>query len=66
MGVADYYHGYRYKRNITQCMLCNMTSELGYDPFALPNIVERKGSLYLRSRHMKYGRSTLNSSWYIK
>lgn len=29
-----------------------------------PPVVERKGSLFLRSDHMKYGRATLNSNWY--
>ncbi|XP_077991181.1 cilia- and flagella-associated protein 95-like [Glandiceps talaboti] len=31
---------------------------------ALPDFVERKGSLYLRSNHMGYGRATLNSNWH--
>ncbi|XP_070555395.1 cilia- and flagella-associated protein 95-like [Ptychodera flava] len=31
---------------------------------ALPDFVERKGSLYLRSDHMNYGRPTLNSNWH--
>ena len=33
------------------------------DPTILPAVSERKGSLYLRSDHMKYGRATLNSNW---
>ena len=33
------------------------------NPASLPSIPERKGTLYLRSDHMKYGRATLNSNW---
>ena len=33
------------------------------DPSVLPSIQERKGTLNLRSNHMKYGRATLNSHW---
>ena len=29
----------------------------------LPMIQEKKGTLLLRSNHMKYGRATLNSNW---
>ncbi|XP_062506808.1 cilia- and flagella-associated protein 95-like [Corticium candelabrum] len=35
-----------------------------FDPTVLPQFVERKGSLLLRSDHMKYGRGTLNSNWH--
>ncbi|KAL5020941.1 hypothetical protein ScPMuIL_000096 [Solemya velum] len=30
----------------------------------VPDMVERKGSLFLRSDHMNYGRATLNSNWH--
>ncbi|XP_072045951.1 cilia- and flagella-associated protein 95-like [Amphiura filiformis] len=30
----------------------------------IPDFVERKGSLYLRSDHMNYSRPTLNSNWH--
>ncbi|XP_038057809.1 protein C9orf135-like [Patiria miniata] len=36
-----------------------MSSGLG-----LPDFVERKGSLFLRSDHMDYSRPTLNSNWH--
>lgn len=39
-------------------------ASIGFDPAVLPDIVERKGTLFLRSDHMKYGRSTLNSNWH--
>ncbi|KAJ8306102.1 hypothetical protein KUTeg_016647 [Tegillarca granosa] len=29
-----------------------------------PDYYERKGSLFLRSNHMNYGRATLNSNWH--
>ena len=29
----------------------------------LPDFVERKGSLFMRSDHMNYSRATLNSNW---
>jgi hypothetical protein len=35
-----------------------------FDPTVLPQFVERKGSLTLRSDHMTYGRATLNSNWH--
>ncbi|XP_065833026.1 cilia- and flagella-associated protein 95-like [Oscarella lobularis] len=35
-----------------------------FDPTVLPQFVERKGSLSLRSDHMKYGRATLISNWH--
>lgn len=35
------------------------------DPSILPSIPERKGSLYLRSNHMRYTSGTLNSNWYV-
>ncbi|XP_063968096.1 cilia- and flagella-associated protein 95-like [Lytechinus pictus] len=31
---------------------------------SLPDYVERKGSLFLRSNHMNYSRPTLNSNWH--
>lgn len=31
----------------------------------IPDYVERKGSLFLRSDHMDYGRPTLVSNWYV-
>ncbi|CAH1774853.1 unnamed protein product [Owenia fusiformis] len=31
---------------------------------SVPDFVERKGSLYLRSDHMNYSRATLNSNWH--
>lgn len=34
------------------------------DITGLPDYVERKGSLFLRSNHMNYGRATLNSNWH--
>nr|XP_002130464.1 protein C9orf135-like [Ciona intestinalis] len=34
------------------------------DYLVIPDFVERKGSLYLRSDHMNYSRSTLNSNWH--
>lgn len=33
-------------------------------PFMLPDFAERKGTLYLRSDHMNYGRAVLNSTWH--
>ncbi|XP_013398605.1 protein C9orf135 [Lingula anatina] len=30
----------------------------------LPDYIERKGSLFLRSNHMNYARATLNSNWH--
>ncbi|XP_048763257.1 cilia- and flagella-associated protein 95-like [Ostrea edulis] len=30
----------------------------------IPDYIERKGSLFLRSNHMNYGRATLNSNWH--
>ena len=36
---------------------------LGFDPVVLSDVVERKGTLFLRSDHMKYGRATLNTDW---
>lgn len=35
-----------------------------YNPQTLSAIVERKGTLYLRSDHMKYNKGTLISEWY--
>lgn len=32
--------------------------------FNIPDFVERKGSLFLRSDHMNYSRATLNSNWH--
>ena len=29
----------------------------------IPDLMERKGSLFLRSEHMDYGRATLVSNW---
>ncbi|XP_039273847.1 cilia- and flagella-associated protein 95-like [Styela clava] len=34
------------------------------DYMVIPDFVERKGSLYLRSDHMNYSRATLNSNWH--
>ena len=34
------------------------------DYLVIPDFVERKGSLYLRSSHMNYSRGTLNSNWH--
>nr|CAB3227249.1 uncharacterized protein C9orf135-like [Phallusia mammillata] len=34
------------------------------DYLVIPDFVERKGSLYLRSDHMFYSRATLNSKWH--
>lgn len=31
---------------------------------AVPDFIERKGSLFLRSNHMNYSRATLNSNWH--
>ena len=31
----------------------------------VPDYVERKGSLFLRSNHMNYSRATLNSNWFV-
>ena len=36
------------------------------DYLLVPDYVERKGSLYLRSGYMNYGRPTLNSNWSVK
>lgn len=33
------------------------------DYLVIPDYVERKGSVYLRSDHMTYGRPVLNSNW---
>ena len=38
---------------------------LGFDPVVLSDVVERKGTLFLRSDHMKYGRTTLNTDWSV-
>ena len=38
--------------------------ELGFEPALLSRIVEKKGTLFLRSDHMKYNKSTLNSDWW--
>lgn len=38
---------------------------LGFDPVVLSDVVERKGTLFLRSDHMKYGRATLNTDWSV-
>lgn len=32
----------------------------------IPDYVERKGSLFLRSDHMDYGRPTLVSNWWVE
>ncbi|OCT97866.1 protein C9orf135 [Xenopus laevis] len=32
--------------------------------YAMPDLYERKGSLYLRSNHVTYGRTTLVSGWH--
>ncbi|CAI8045414.1 Protein C9orf135 homolog [Geodia barretti] len=40
-----------------------MTS-FSLDPSVLPSVPERKGTLNLRSNHMKFGRATLNSHWH--
>ncbi|ESO94907.1 hypothetical protein LOTGIDRAFT_144812 [Lottia gigantea] len=32
---------------------------------AVPDFVERKGSMFLRSNHMNYARATLTSNWYV-
>ena len=40
-------------------------ANLGFDPVVLPDVVERKGTLFLRSDNMKYGRATLNTDWLV-
>jgi hypothetical protein len=37
--------------------------DFALDTSVLPMISEKKGTLLLRSNHMKYGRATLNYNW---
>ena len=39
--------------------------EFALDTTVLSMIPEKKGTLLLRSNHMKYGRATLNSNWWV-
>lgn len=39
--------------------------DFALDTTVLPLISEKKGTLLLRSNHMKYGRATLNSNWWV-
>lgn len=41
-----------------------MATSFAVDPSVLPQIQEKKGSLLLRSNHMKYKRGTLVSCWH--
>merc|ERR1712002_216265 len=36
----------------------------GIENLAVPDLVDRKGSLWLKSNHMYYGKRTLNSDWH--
>ena len=37
---------------------------MGIENLAVPDLVDRKGSLWLKSNHMYYGKRTLNSDWH--
>lgn len=59
------YRGATQSPDMSPWQLANQSYDMdAFDPTVLPQFVERKGSLFLRSDHMNYGRGTLNSNWF--